>query len=81
MTSVNYSHLPSPALKGPTAIHLDDYTLEKGKAHTLRTLDIFSKLVLILENLKCPQDPLLELGPSNISRLAEVQFMVGLLGP
>ena len=47
----------------------------------MRTLDICSKLVLILKNLKCPQDPLLELGPSNISRLAEVQFMVDLLGP
>ena len=47
----------------------------------MRTLGICSKLVLILKNLKCPQDPLLELGPSNISRLAEVQFMVDLLGP
>ena len=81
MTSINYTDFLGPALKGPTAIYVDDYTLEKGKPHILRTLNIFSKLTLIPENLKCPQDPLLELRPSNISSLAEVQLTVGPLGP
>lgn len=80
MTSITCKGFPSPALKGPTAIYVDDHALEKGKPHILRTLNIFSKLTLIPESLKCPQDPLLELGPSNISSLAEVQLTVGPLG-